>query len=203
MQEERAAFACWPEMHPFGRVTPVIDFEEALRRAQAAVDSMSPLDLPLVLCGHQDFEVGWVFFYDSRMHQETGDDRYLIAGNAPILVDRESGDVEITGTAKPIEHYVGEYVERRRRRLEGWPHAIDRGLQDLLALVREGGGERDTRSLDIYARQRHIDRTAHTIDEQLAELQRRGLVMSKTNAAGHRSWAITPAGDHALGSART
>ena len=32
-------------------------------------------------------EYGWIFFFDSLRHLETRDDSYLIAGNAPIIVE--------------------------------------------------------------------------------------------------------------------
>jgi hypothetical protein len=52
---------------------------------------------------------GWVFFYTSRLWQETGDDRYLIGGNAPFIVERESGRMLVLGTALPLEHYIAFY----------------------------------------------------------------------------------------------
>jgi hypothetical protein len=33
---------------------------------------------------------GWVFFYNSKAYLESGDESFLIAGNAPIIVDRRS-----------------------------------------------------------------------------------------------------------------
>jgi Immunity protein 35 len=52
---------------------------------------------------------GWVFFYDSRRHQETGDSRYLVAGNAPFFVRRSDGAVFVSGTARPVEDYIGDF----------------------------------------------------------------------------------------------
>jgi len=45
----------------------------------------------------QELEEGWVFFYDSRTHQETHDVRDALAGNGPIFVDR-SGKLQIIPT---------------------------------------------------------------------------------------------------------
>lgn len=45
---------------------------------------------------------GWVFFYDSC-------DDTLIAGNAPIIVNRHTGELVVTGTACPVEDYVRDY----------------------------------------------------------------------------------------------
>jgi hypothetical protein len=51
---------------------------------------------------------GWVFFYDSRQHVETGNIRYALAGNAPIVVTK-AGVVHQTGTAMPLERYLSRY----------------------------------------------------------------------------------------------
>lgn len=60
----------------------------------------------------REFDVGWVFFWDSKRHQETGDFRDATVGNAPILVDRTDGSVHHTGTARPIEEYIDRYKRR-------------------------------------------------------------------------------------------
>ena len=44
---------------------------------------------------------GWVFFY-------RGKDQ-LLAGNAPIIVDRIKGELRVTGTARPIDEYLAEF----------------------------------------------------------------------------------------------
>lgn len=58
--------------------------------------------------------VGWIFYYQRERHGETGDWRDMLAGNAPILVDRVTGEAHVTGTAYPIDHYITEYAGRRR-----------------------------------------------------------------------------------------
>jgi hypothetical protein len=45
---------------------------------------------------------GWVFFYARK-------DGEVIAGNAPILVDRIDGEVRVTGTADSLESYLERY----------------------------------------------------------------------------------------------
>lgn len=52
---------------------------------------------------------GWVFFYGSRLFAETGDARYAVVGNAPLLVNRFSGVLQYTGTAQPVANYIAEY----------------------------------------------------------------------------------------------
>jgi hypothetical protein len=74
----------------------------------------------MVITGHEEFDDGWVFFCDSVRHQQTGDLRDVVAGNAPILIDRETGQIHSTGTARPVEEYIERYRESKRRTNEGW-----------------------------------------------------------------------------------
>jgi hypothetical protein len=52
---------------------------------------------------------GWVFFYTSRLWHQTGELRYALAGNAPLIVERHSGRILPTGTALPVEQYIANY----------------------------------------------------------------------------------------------
>lgn len=52
---------------------------------------------------------GWVFFYTSKKWHETRDICYAIAGNAPILVERNTGRLIATGTAMATERYIENY----------------------------------------------------------------------------------------------
>ena len=70
-------------------------------------------DEPVILDEYTvERDFGWVFFYDSRRHQETGAFAYVIAGNAPLIVNKFDSSLHHTGTAFPVEHYIREYVER-------------------------------------------------------------------------------------------
>jgi hypothetical protein len=60
---------------------------------------------------------GWVFFYTSRKWSETQDIQYALAGNAAIIVERNSAKLIETGTAHSAEHYIERYE------LTGDPHA--------------------------------------------------------------------------------
>ena len=52
---------------------------------------------------------GWVFFYNSRRFAETREPLQALAGNAPYIVNRTTGEVRVTGTARPTEEYIAEY----------------------------------------------------------------------------------------------
>jgi Immunity protein 35 len=51
---------------------------------------------------------GWVFFYDSKLHHDTRDFQYAVAGNAPLVVRRSDGAVLATCTHKPVEGFVSD-----------------------------------------------------------------------------------------------
>jgi hypothetical protein len=71
----------------------------------------SEVGCELVLLGDYATEkaFGWVFFYDSKRHVETGNFRDALAGNAPIVVTKTDGQVHVTGTAFPVEHYLKKF----------------------------------------------------------------------------------------------
>ncbi len=52
-----------------------------------------------------EYDFGWVFFYSS-----SDPIRVPIAGNAPFIVERQAGNVLLTGTAYPIEKYIDNYL---------------------------------------------------------------------------------------------
>lgn len=52
---------------------------------------------------------GWVFYYDTREAIETGDPLRGLVGNAPLLVERRTGRLFVTGTARPIEYYIRNF----------------------------------------------------------------------------------------------
>ena len=61
-----------------------------------------------------EHDIGWVYFYDGSIHIETGNVSDAVAGNAPLIVDRLDGTLYITGTARPIEHYLQEFRRGNR-----------------------------------------------------------------------------------------
>jgi|HubBroStandDraft_6_1064221.scaffolds.fasta_scaffold334625_2 hypothetical protein len=90
----------------------MITKEEARRRALAYIEerpSAHAHEMVLVDALTQEEDFGWVFFYDSKRHVETGDRQWALGGNAPLIVDRRTGELHVTGTALPTEHYIAVY----------------------------------------------------------------------------------------------
>jgi hypothetical protein len=91
-----------------------IDEAMALVQAEISKENLYEPDLVLEILESATLgkEWGWVFFYDSAEHIRTGDDNDAIAGNAPFIVNRDSGELVVTGTAWPIEKYIEDYETR-------------------------------------------------------------------------------------------
>ena len=89
----------------------MIDQAEAHSRASAWLREHTQ-QCPCVLVDQhtQEHPFGWVFFYDSIRHLESGSFRDAIAGNAPLIVNRFNGSIHVTGTARPTSFYVEQYV---------------------------------------------------------------------------------------------
>jgi len=58
----------------------------------------------------EEYEFGWVFHYNTARHIETGDIVDGMVGNAPLIVDRNTGQLFETGTAHETEYYVNNYI---------------------------------------------------------------------------------------------
>ena len=67
-----------------------------------------PTDLVIIDESTIEKDWGWVFFYTSERYLKTRDTRYALAGNAPYIVNRHTGELRVTGTAQPIEYYIAE-----------------------------------------------------------------------------------------------
>jgi len=79
----------------------------AIRYIKAQAKQLGP-ELVILLDQTIERSFGWVFFYDSKRHHETGNVRDAIAGNAPIVVTRD-GKVHETGTALPLDAYLAKF----------------------------------------------------------------------------------------------
>ena len=55
-------------------------------------------------------DYGWVFGYQSAEYLKSGDFRDMLLGNAPFLVEKETGQVFVLGTAHPLDHYIQNFL---------------------------------------------------------------------------------------------
>jgi len=59
----------------------------------------------------EEYDFGWVFYYNSAKFIETGDLREALVGNAPLIFNKESGELVVTGTAHDTSYYVHNYIK--------------------------------------------------------------------------------------------
>lgn len=90
----------------------MIEFDQAVAKA---MDYLNDSDIPLVLTKTEEFSGGWYFCYQSKEYLETGNPSAQLAGNAPFLIDRETGELLALGTAYPIEYYLDKYVNSNKK----------------------------------------------------------------------------------------
>ena len=107
------------------RVADVIAFHDRLDEDGLALHSLSAEECREIAAAHVDeasgivriqddastlrFHWGFVFLYQSVVYLDTGDFSQMIAGNAPLLVDRFTGALWVTGTAQRPDYYVENY----------------------------------------------------------------------------------------------
>lgn len=75
----------------------------------------------------ETYPFGWVFYYNGRGWLEHKDSRYAYGGNAPVIFNRHTGAIIVTGTARSTEYYVANYQRY------GDPHAVPGPTVELLA----------------------------------------------------------------------
>jgi hypothetical protein len=84
-------------------------FERAAALATAWVDIVCGGDARIVREATIAKPYGWIFFYQSKEFLDNGTPLAQLAGNAPIIVNRNTGELRLTGTARRLEHYLAEY----------------------------------------------------------------------------------------------
>ncbi len=68
-----------------------------------------------IVVGVEERELGWVFYYTSRIFHETGDNEHAIAGNGPLFVSREDGEIVSLGTTRIAERLRAVEQELKAR----------------------------------------------------------------------------------------
>lgn len=55
---------------------------------------------------------GWVFFFDSKKHRETGDFNDTLIGRGPVVFILENQEIHYLGSAFPAEKSVPDFEQR-------------------------------------------------------------------------------------------
>lgn len=85
--------------------------DDARAMVEKAMSGYAPSDEEWVILDEYTIERpwGWVFFYNSREYATTGDPGSQLFGNAPYMVNKETGEIFDTGTAEEIDVYIARY----------------------------------------------------------------------------------------------
>jgi Immunity protein 35 len=88
--------------------------KEAVEIVLKKLEQMSSSADPFVVIEKSTLEksFGWIFFYNSKKFVETGESRYRLAGNGPVIVNKQNGLVEFFGTSKRLQEIVEDYEQR-------------------------------------------------------------------------------------------
>ena len=54
-----------------------------------------------------------VFFYNTKEYLLNNNISYALAGNGGIIVDRTNGDMYMSGTSEPIDHYIEQFLNNK------------------------------------------------------------------------------------------
>lgn len=90
----------------------MIDRNVAMELANARLalyEEQGSPELVLLADRTRETEFGWLFFYQAKKYLASGDPNDSVAGNSPLLVDRRSGTLHETGTAREIDWYIENY----------------------------------------------------------------------------------------------
>ncbi|ATG03230.1 MULTISPECIES: YrhB domain-containing protein [Lelliottia] len=90
----------------------MITFEDAIQKAH---HYLGDADIPVVITSLGRFSEGWFFCFQSREYLETGETSALLAGNAPFIVDKDTGEIHVFGTAHPLKEYLQNYEEQKKK----------------------------------------------------------------------------------------
>jgi hypothetical protein len=71
-----------------------------------------------VISYSEEFLDGWLFCFDSKEYVETGNFSAQLAGNGPLLIDKDTGELHILGTARPPREYLDEYSQKSSEKLK-------------------------------------------------------------------------------------
>ena len=89
----------------------MIDFKQASQKARDHLQRIeSDIGIPLQLIKMREESFGWVFFYQSKEYTEKEDFSAMLTGNTHFLIDRETKELRVLGTAYPAENYIQEYI---------------------------------------------------------------------------------------------
>lgn len=91
--------------------------ETAREKIETKINEPDPYwpDKPVMLVDDEqtiEKQWGWVFFYNTAEYLTSGNMDDDLLGNAPYIVNKNTGEIVKTGTAYEIDHYIREYESK-------------------------------------------------------------------------------------------
>jgi hypothetical protein len=158
----------------------MVTYDQAREKVQSILDARP--GGPYVITRSQEYPVVWVFHWDSRKHQESGEFAHRIIGVTQILIDRDTGQVCPMGLNRPRVNHAAAYTDRNRHLQGIWPDLLDARFLTLLSLVCDGDSLYTAWKLEELISTLHPQREDVTVLEELIELERRGIVSRREGA---------------------
>ena len=59
----------------------------------------------------KEYNFGWVFYYNTTKFIETGALEGTLIGNAPLIINKVTGELIKTGTEHPPSTYINNYIK--------------------------------------------------------------------------------------------
>ena len=89
---------------------------EALELVSKRLEEKSPEAVQYVVVEESTIEKpwGWIFFYQSEKYLETGIFMHRLAGNGPVFVNKETGEMDFFGSAPSLDVLLADYERRLR-----------------------------------------------------------------------------------------
>jgi ribosomal protein L7/L12 len=86
-------------------------FPQAIEVANRQLSSLSydGVALQLLLDKTEEFDIGWVFYYQSASFIDTGDIRASVVGNTPLFISRSDGLPFFVGHHRPFVESMAAY----------------------------------------------------------------------------------------------
>lgn len=85
-------------------------FEEAYTLALQYLSELNlGVELSLFSEQTQEYDFGWIFFWNSTLFYRTKDPFHSLGGNSPFLIEKKTGELFELGTALPLDSYIEAY----------------------------------------------------------------------------------------------
>lgn len=95
----------------------MIDRETAEKNARERLKEIPTEDADEILIIREltiEKEYGWIFFYESKIHLETGNYRYSLVGGGPLLIEKSDGSFHYLGTRLDVDDAIKEYEKKNQ-----------------------------------------------------------------------------------------